>query len=76
MIPLTLGQSRLKAGYEWGGREFKTNHLLFIDELKLSGKSYEQLYSLVQKKQTFSEDIGTEFGIEKCSVLVLKREKQ
>ena len=63
------------AGYEWGGREFKINHLLFMDDLKLFGKSYEQIDSLVQTVHTFSMDIGMEFGIKKCGVLVLKRGK-
>ena len=58
-----------------GGREFKINHLLFMDDLKRFGKSYEQIDSLVQTVHTFSIDIGLEFGIRKCGVLVLKRGK-
>ena len=66
---------RSKAGYEWGEREFKINHLLLMDDLKLFGKSYEQTESLVQTVHTFSIDVGMEFGIKKCGVLVLKRSK-
>ena len=33
------------------------NHLLFIDDLKLFGKSYEQIDSLVQTVHTFTMDI-------------------
>ena len=46
MVPLSLVLRRSKAGYEWGGgggREFKINHLLFMDDLKLFEKSYEQI---------------------------------
>ena len=43
--------------------------------LKLFGKSYEQIDSLVQTVHTFSTDIGMEFGIKKCGVLILKRGK-
>ena len=75
MVPLSLVLRRSKAGYEWGGREFKINHLLFMDDLKLFGKSYEQIDSLVQTVHAFSLDIGIEFGIKKCGVLVLKRGK-
>ena len=46
-----------------------------MDDLKLFGKSYEQIDSLVQTVHTFSIDIGMEFGIKKCGVLVLKRGK-
>ena len=55
-----------------GGRESKINHLLFMDDLKLFGKSYEQIDTLVQTVHTFSTDIGMEFGIKKCGMLVLK----
>ena len=44
-----------------------------MDDLKRFGKSYEQIDSLVQTVHTFSIDIGMEFGIKKCGVLVLKR---
>ena len=66
MVPLSLVMRRSKAGYEWGGHEFKINHLLFMDDLKRFGKSYEQIDSLVQTVHTFSIDIGMEFGITKC----------
>ena len=44
-----------------------------MDELKLFRKSFEQILSFVQTVHTFSMDIGMEFGIKKCGVLVLKR---
>ena len=66
---------RSNAGYECGGREFKINHLLFMDDLDLFGKSYEQIDSLVQTVHTFSVDIEMESGTKKCGVLVLKRSK-
>ena len=44
-----------------------------MDDLQLFGKSYEQIDSLVQTVHTFSIDIGMEFGIKKCGVLVLNR---
>ena len=58
-----------------GGREFRINHLLFMDDLRLFGKSYEQIASLVQTVHTFSTDIGMEFGIKECGVLGQKRGK-
>ena len=64
---------RSRAGCEWGGSEFKINHLLFTDDLKLFGKSYEQIDSLVQTVHTFSTDMGMELGINKCGVLVFSK---
>ena len=75
MIPLSLLLRKVKASYEWGRKEFKLNHLLFMDDLKLFGKSDDQIDSLVQILFTFSEDIGMEFGLKKCGVVILKKGK-
>ena len=75
MIPLSLLLRKVKASYEWGWKEFKLNHLLIMNHLKLFGKSYDQIDSLVQTVFTFSEDIGMEFGLKKCGVVILKKGK-
>ena len=46
-----------------------------MDGLKLFAKPHDYIDSLVNIVYTFSEDIGIEFGIKKCGVLVLKRIK-
>ena len=44
----------------WSCEEFKVNHLLFMDDLKLFGKNEDQRdSSRVQTVQLLSEDIGT-----------------
>ena len=48
MIPLSPLLRKVKASYEWGREEFKLNHLLYMDDLKLFGKSDDQIDSLVQ----------------------------
>ena len=75
MIPLSLLLRKVKASYESGRKEFKLNHLLFMDDLKLFGKSEDQIDSLVQTVFIFSEDIGMEFGLKKCGVVILKKGK-
>ena len=40
-----------------------------MDDLKLYSRSEKGLDSLVQTVRVFSEDIGMEFGTEKCAVL-------
>ena len=75
MIPLTLTLRKVAASYERGNKEFRINHLLFMDDLKLFGKNQDQIDSLVQTVHLFSEDIGMQFGLNKCGVLVLKRGK-
>ena len=46
-----------------------------MDDLKLFGKSDEQIDSLVQTVFRFSEDIGMEFGLKKFGVVTLKKGK-
>ena len=65
---------KVKAGYNLGNRLHITNHLLFMDDLKLYGKSENQANTLLQSVRVVSEDIRNKSGIEKCAVLVTKRE--
>ena len=46
-----------------------------MDDLKLFGKSDDQIDSLVQVVFTFSEDIVMEFGLRKCGAVILKKGK-
>ena len=69
MIPLSLILRITRAGYQFKKEGCKTNHLLFMDDLKLYGKSSSQIDSLVQTVWSYSEDIGMKFGIDRCAVL-------
>ena len=75
MIPMSLVLRKVKAGYEWGKKEFNLNHLLLMDDLKLYGKSEKQIDSLARTVHILRTDMGMEFGIRKCSLLILKRGK-
>ena len=75
MIPPSLYLGKVKASYEWGRKEFKLNHPLFMDDLKLFEKSDDQIDSLVLTVFTFSEDISMQFGLKKCGGVTLKKEK-
>ena len=75
IIPLTLILRKSTAGYDLA-KEYKVNVLLFMDDLKLFGKSEDQIDLLAQTVQLFSEDIGMEFGLNKCGVLLMKRGKK
>ena len=75
IIPLTLILRKSTAGYDIA-KEYKVNVLLFMDDLKLFGKSEDQIDLLAQTVQLFSEDIGMEFGLNKCGVLLMKRGKK
>ena len=75
MILLSLLLRKVKASYEWVRKDFKVNHLLFVDDLNFFGKSDDQIDSLVQTVFTFSEDTGMEFGLKKYEVFIQKKGK-
>ena len=73
MIPLTILLERENIGYKFGKEQKMMNHLLYMDDLKLYGRSEQELESLIDVVRVFSRDIGMEFGLDKCAVLVLKQ---
>lgn len=75
LIPLSLVLREVKAGYDLTGKKELVNHLLYMDDLKLYGKNEKQIDTLINTVRIFSSDIGMEFGIDKCAVLVMKRGK-
>ena len=72
IIPLTYILRAANSGYEFRTGE-TINHLLFMDHLKLYSKSEKALDSLIQTARIFSEDIGMQFGIDNCVMLVMKK---
>ena len=54
----------------------KVNHLLYVDDLKLYGKSKLELEALVNTLRIFTGDIQMKFGLQKHAILVMKREKK
>ena len=74
LIPLSMILKKVSYVYEFKSA-VKLNHLLFMDDLKLYAKSETGLDSLVQTVHMFSNDIGMEFGVEKCAVMVIRRGK-
>ena len=73
MVPLSLILKKVNACYKWGKKEYKLNHLLFMDDLKLHAKSEKQTNTLARTVYVFSTDIAMEFGIKKCGILTMKR---
>ena len=67
MIPLTLVLRKSTTGYDLE-KDLRLN-IFLMDELKLFGKSEDQIDLLVQTVQSLSEDIRMEFVLKKCSVL-------
>ena len=46
------------------------------DDIKLFAKNEKELETLIHAARIYSQDIGMEFGIEKCAILVMKSGKR
>ena len=47
-----------------------------MDDFKLFAKNEKELETLLHAVRIYSQDIGVEFGIEKCAMLIMKSCKQ
>ena len=75
MIPMTEVLNKTKNGYqlERGGETI--NHLMFMDDIKLYGKSPSDITSLVRTVAIITDDMKMEFGVQKCGVLHIHKGK-
>ena len=48
---------------------------MYMDDIKLFAKNEKELETLIHAVRIYSQDIGMEFGIEKCAMLVMKSGK-
>ena len=49
---------------------------MYMDDIKLFAKNEKELETLIHEVRIYSQDIGMEFGIEKCAMLVMKSSKR
>ena len=73
LIPLSLLLRGTSAGYQLSKEGPSINHRLYMDDLKLYGRSEGDLETLLSITTTFSDDIKMEFGIDKCASVTIKR---
>ena len=45
---------------------------MYTDDIKLFAKNEKELETLIHVVRIYSQDIGMEFGIEKCAMLEMK----
>ena len=74
VIPPNHILTKCSGEYKLHELQEKINYLTYWDEIKLLIKNEKELKSLIQAMKIYSEDIGMEFGIEKCSILIIKEE--
>ena len=49
---------------------------MYMDDIKLFAKNQKEMESLIHAVRIYSQDIGMEFSIEKCAMLVRKSGKR
>ena len=49
---------------------------MYMDDIKLFAQNEKELETLIHTIRIYSQDIGMEFGIEKCALLVMKSGKR
>ena len=76
MMPLNHILRKCTAGYKLSRSQEKINHLMYIDDTKKFAKNEKELETLIHAVRIYSQDIGMEFGIEKCAMLVMKSGKR
>ena len=67
--------SKVATSYEWGDKESRFNQLLFMDDFRLFVKNQYQMDSLVKTAYFFREVVRMAYGVSKCGVVLLRREK-
>ena len=75
-MPLNHILRKCTAGYKLSRSQKKVNHLMNKDDIKLFAKNEKELETLIHTVRIYSRDIGMEFGIEKCAMLVMKSGKR
>ena len=76
MMPLNHILRKCAAGCKLSRPQEKINHLMYMDDIKLFAKNEKELETLIHAVRIYSQDIGMEFGIEKCAMLVMKSGKR
>ena len=65
MMLLNHKLRKFTAGYKLSRLPEKTNHLMYMDDIKLFAKNEKEQETLIQAVRIYTSDIGMDFGIEK-----------
>ena len=75
MMPLNHIHRKCTAEYKLTKLQEKINHLMYMDNIKVFAKNEIELETQIHTVRIYSQDIGIEFGIEKCTILIMKSGK-
>lgn len=72
-ISRTLTDTGYGFNIKAGRHNFMLSHLLYMDDLKLFTATRKQLETVLKLVHKMSEDVGMEFGIDKCRTVTVER---
>ena len=49
---------------------------MYMDDVKLFAKNEKELETLIQMIRIYNQDIGIEFGNEKCAMVIMRNRKR
>ena len=75
-VPLNHIFRKCTAGYKLTQLQENINHLIYMNNIKLFAKNEKELEILIHVVTIYSQDIGMEYSIEKCAMLIMKRGKR
>ena len=76
MMPLNQILRKCIAGYKLSSSQEKIHYLMYMDDIKLFAKNEKELETLIHAVRICRQDIGMEFDIEKCTMIVMKSGKR
>ena len=53
----------------------KLNHVIYVDDIRLFAKNEKESKTLILAVRIYIQDIGMEFGIENCTMLIMRSGK-
>ena len=76
MMPLSHILRKCTESYKLHKSWEKFNHLIYMDNIKLFPKNEKEKKTLILAVRICCEDIGIEFKIEKCAMLIMRSRKR
>ena len=75
-MPLNHILGNYQGGYKLHKSQEKINHLMYMDDINLFAKNEKEFETLIQSARIYCQDVGMEFSIKKCAMLIMKSRKQ
>ena len=76
MMPLNDILRKCTGEYKHSKSQEKINHLMYMNDIKLFAKTEKELKTLIHAVRIYNQDIGMGFGIEKCTMSIMKSRKR